>query len=146
MSKSPSFNPQADADTYQGRAFWLAELGFASYADYLASPLWQTVRSKVLRKAKWRCCCCRGRATQVHHSRYHRNDLTGKNGKYLHAICGTCHQSAEFTWRSNKKTDVRQANSRLAYMSEKRSDGMGIMEKVKAVHSQLDAEFDAIFQ
>jgi hypothetical protein len=140
------FNPEAEADTYKGRAFWLSQLGFASYAEYLASPLWQAVRAKVMRKSKGRCCCCRGWATQVHHSRYHKNDLTGKNTKFLHAVCDTCHHSAEFTWRSGKKTDVRQANSRLAFMAAKRDDGMGIMEKAKSTHEQLNTEFDAIFR
>lgn len=145
MKKQRPFNPQAEAASYQGRAYWLASLGFASYAEYLASPLWQAARAKAMRRAKGQCCCCGGRASQVHHSRYHKNDLLGKTTKYLHAICGTCHHAAEFQWRTGKKGNVIQANSKLQYMTQKGDDGLGLMERAKATHETLDAEFDAIF-
>mgnify|MGYP003349376232 len=126
--------------TYKGRQKTLSELGFSSYAEYLASSMWRELRNKVLSHFRWKCFCCGGIATQVHHQRYHRNDLTGKRKKYLKAICGTCHEAIEFTWRSNEKNDLLKANAKMEYLRKS-----GSMKRAREIMEQLDAEFDAIF-
>lgn len=129
------------ADSYRARSYWLKQMGFANYEEYLLSPLWAKVRRKVILRAKGKCVSCGGWATQVHHERYHRNDLLGKNLRFLKAVCGTCHQAIEFTWRNPKKLSVKDANARLRFICE---DGM--MKRAKDVQRALDAEFDSIFR
>ena len=121
--------------TYKGRQKALAQLGFESYAQYLASSRWTELRSQVLVYFGWKCFCCGGRATQVHHQRYHKNDLTGKRRKYLKAICGTCHDAIEFSWIERKKGNLQQANSKLEHLIE-----TGVMKRARITGEELDAE------
>jgi hypothetical protein len=80
---------------YQERNEILRQIGFASYADYLASDLWDGIRYRVLVAARRTCCACGGEASQVHHSRYTEGNLRGRNREDLHAVCRTCHEKAE---------------------------------------------------
>lgn len=74
----------------------LGELGFQTYRDYLHSPLWFTIRNKVLKRAHHRCSCG-ARALQVHHEIYTRENLTGENLEGLAATCDDCHRSEHFS-------------------------------------------------
>ena len=71
----------------------LAELGFRNYAEYLASPLWRSIRQRVY-EAKGDDCqvCGVSRAVEINHERYDRNTLTGKTLKYLVPVCRHCHE------------------------------------------------------
>lgn len=69
----------------------LVELGFATYEAYLASDLWRRVRRAVLNRDRHRCRCG-VKATQVHHRRYAKADLSGQTLRYLVAICEPCHR------------------------------------------------------
>ena len=60
------------------------------YNRYLMSPEWREKRAKVLRKAKYRCKDCGGRAQQVHHKTYKR--LGNERLSDLVALCDTCHK------------------------------------------------------
>lgn len=93
--------------SYQSRAWFLKKLGFKSYRDYLASPIWQRVREKVFRVKGRQCALCSREATQIHHNRYHEADLLGRKLKYIHPICGKCHEQIEF--RSGEKATLAQA-------------------------------------
>lgn len=90
--------------TYASRAWFLKKLGFSSYQDYLNSDLWRQVRERVFLTKGRSCWLCGRHADQVHHTRYHAVDLTGKRTKHVHPICGKCHKEIEFTLDGAKAT------------------------------------------
>ena len=69
-------------------------MGFASYGEYLKSPLWADVRWRVY-AAKGRMClvCKERRATQIHHRQYDIETLKGETLNYLVPICRQCHKA-----------------------------------------------------
>lgn len=69
----------------------LMELGFDTYEAYLFSDLWKGIRRRVLDRDRKRCRCG-ARATQVHHRRYAKVDLSGATLSHLMAICRSCHE------------------------------------------------------
>lgn len=71
----------------------LRSLGFGSYSEYLASPLWRSIRQRVY-EAKGRVCvsCEINAAEDIHHDRYDRDTLVGKTLKYLRPLCRHCHE------------------------------------------------------
>ena len=79
----------------EGRTSWFErrtalELGFDTTRKHLFSDLWKGIRRRVLDRDRKRCRCG-GRATQVHHRRYAKVDLSGL--RFLHlAICRSCHE------------------------------------------------------
>lgn len=75
---------QAEADA-ENQRWW------AWYSDYLRSPRWHAIRSKVLRRAAGMCeGCAEQPATQVHHLTYAHvgNEMLFD----LVAICNDCHE------------------------------------------------------
>lgn len=72
----------------------LKSIGFGCYADYLASPLWASIRSRVY-ASKGRMCldCKMRRATQIHHRQYDLETLKGDTLNYLVPICRQCHRA-----------------------------------------------------
>jgi 5-methylcytosine-specific restriction endonuclease McrA len=59
------------------------------YAEYLNSPRWQAKRSEVMRRDKFTCQGCRGRATLVHHLTY--ANVGDELLFQLIALCDDCH-------------------------------------------------------
>jgi hypothetical protein len=88
----------------------LMSLGFRTYREYLASPLWRTIRLEILKRDKFRCRCG-DRATQVHHTSYSFYVMRGDRPGRLISVCDKCHVNAEFN--SGKKVKVSVANGRL---------------------------------
>lgn len=97
---------------YEARNKLLLALGYASYSQYLASDTWKAIRLHVLDGAAHACYVCRKKATQVHHQKYTQENLTGKNSKWLIALCGGCHRNAEFHPKIGK-TNQGHANKRI---------------------------------
>lgn len=62
---------------YNRRNKVLRGLGFASYEEYLASPLWAEISRRKLDSEGRRCYACGKTATQVHHGDYDRETLRG---------------------------------------------------------------------
>lgn len=91
----------------------IEDMGFASYAEYLRSGLWRSIRARVLKRAKNHCHICHGAATQVHHRRYYRKVMEGKWLSHLNAVCATCHELGEFD-DDGQKVDLYAANDRLS--------------------------------
>ena len=60
---------------------------------YLKSEEWKRKRYVVLKRDKWRCLYCGGRATQVHHTRYAKRNIGKEPIEWLVSICKTCHDS-----------------------------------------------------
>lgn len=107
-----------DLSRYALRDQVLLKMGFASYAAYLQSDLWKSIRSRVLARYRHKCQSCRAAATEVHHKHYSRAVLRGEHIIGLKAICRACHQYIEFD--CGKKTDVPTANERLQAISVKK--------------------------
>jgi hypothetical protein len=82
--------------TYSERNDVLRELGFDSYAEYLKSSLWRSIRLRVYGMKGDNCFLCNNLASQLHHRRYHKNDLIGKTIRYIHPVCEECHKKIEF--------------------------------------------------
>lgn len=95
---------------YEKRGRLLRELGFDSYKTYLSSPLWHSIRAKVL-VGGVKCYGCPGKANQVHHGRYTRENLSGTSLRYLYPICRDCHERIEFE-RGKKKSNSRHLRKR----------------------------------
>jgi hypothetical protein len=100
---------------YAIRAAALAKLGFRSYQDYLASPLWRKIRAKVLPRAGGRCAFCDAPATQVHHRAYTYRVLRGLKPNLLVQCCRPCHKDIEF-WPDGRKRDPFEVRARSRQM------------------------------
>lgn len=70
----------------------LSALGYESYAAYLASKLWEKIRTRVMWEQRRTCQYCGGVATEVHHERYTYENLAGLDLEYLKAACRACHR------------------------------------------------------
>lgn len=91
----------------------LKGLGYSSYRQYLASDVWRKIRSDVLSATK-SCWCCRSKpATQVHHTEYTLENLSGATTSGLVGMCGGCHYGSEFSAKYGK-VDLPYANKRAS--------------------------------
>ena len=79
-------------DDYNARDRVLAEIGFASYSEYLRSTLWRSIRAKV-RERDRNLCLCGNPAAHVHHRNYYRQTMTGECLSALQCVCEACHTS-----------------------------------------------------
>lgn len=95
--------------SYRSRDYFLGQLGFLSYRDYLGSELWRSIRNRVFKIKGRICALCGQEAQAVHHNRYHRNDLTGENLAFVNPICNPCHKKIEF--KEGSKRDLCGAKS-----------------------------------
>lgn len=110
----------------------LRSLGFATYADYLRSPLWRRIRAGFLSWHRY-CFLCPCRAVQVHHIVYSRRNLLGQSTRGLRALCRACHLEVEFD--GDRKRTLREAQLALKKLAWQR-------RKAPApVRSPLDDEF-----
>ena len=129
-------------EDYASRNFTLKKLGFNTYKDYLKSPLWKRIRAKVLTHANYTCEICRSKANQVHHSRYHRNDLLGKTLKFLHALCEDCHYNVEF--KKGEKLSLKNAVEKQKGLTQKAQKQRETESYVQNHYGWLDEEFFSI--
>jgi hypothetical protein len=97
---------------YEVRNETLKRMGFNSYREYLESPLWKSIRAKVLARDRCKCLKCGQEAREVHHKSYERGVLLGWASKRRHLIslCRACHEGAEFC--DGRKTKLSEANAR----------------------------------
>jgi hypothetical protein len=107
---------------YNRRNKVLRGLGFASYEEYLASPLWAEISRRKLDSEGRRCFACGRPAAQVHHGNYAENTLRGPGpvleveGDWrwrlwlesveLYAVCATDHEWAEYYLGAKLPPDV----------------------------------------
>lgn len=117
----------------------LASMGYATYADYLASPLWATIRKRVFARSN-ACEFCGDRATQVHHSSYHRSVLDGSNLTQLHAVCRECHLYGEYG-DAGAKMFPAEATQRMRDRTSAERDTARLLE---AQAASLDEEFRSL--
>lgn len=103
--------------------FVLRAYGFASYAEYLQSNTWQTVRQQVLVNTTCHCGCGQT-ANQVHHKRYTEANLVGASTKGMIAICAGCHHAIEFV--EDRKAKLHEANSQLRERQNENVAGLDV--------------------
>lgn len=75
---------------------WLFEVKRKQRIDhyrisYLKSDAWKRKRYVVLKRDNWRCVCCGGRATQVHHKKYAKYNIGKEPIEWLVSVCKSCH-------------------------------------------------------
>lgn len=117
----------------------LASMGYATYADYLASPLWATIRKRVFARSN-ACEFCGDRATQVHHSSYHRSVLDRSNLTQLHAVCRECHLYGEYG-DAGAKMFPAEATQRMRDRTAAERETARLLE---AQAASLDEEFRSL--
>ena len=123
--------------TYQGRNEILRGMGYESYAIYLLSPLWVSIRKKAFQRSCGLCVLCREVANCVHHRGYGKRVLSGRDLSPLMPLCGSCHQKVEFK-SSGKKRSLVQAQTRFnaLYSGVKRGRGYVPVIQCKGVGCQ----------
>ena len=100
---------------YEERDATLRKLGYANYAEYLASSLWRKIRERVLTDNDRQCVVCGERAEHVHHTSYAKQVLTGQDISSLLPLCPTCHEIGEFD-SCGRKRPLHRANDYLGYV------------------------------
>ncbi len=95
----PKTNPRLWSDLhnpYRYRDDNLRAMGFPSYADYLQSPLWASIRARVVADAGGVCSGCGAdKGVQVHHRAYDPATLKGEQLHAMSALCFRCHSRME---------------------------------------------------
>lgn len=82
----------------------LTKLCFISYKEYLKSELWKTIKKKVINSNNGKCKYCDRKSTQVHHTSYDFDTMSGKNLRYLHPVCSACHKTGYKKQKAVKPT------------------------------------------
>lgn len=90
--------------SYRQRDETLKKMGFSTYQDYLADPMWGAIKRRCLQLADGKCKICGKAAQTAHHIGYGKDTLLGLNQNALVAVCGRCHRKIEFDKDMNKRT------------------------------------------
>jgi hypothetical protein len=90
-------------NTYAARESKLKELGYSTYSEYLASPLWASIRRSAFTLHGRICSICGEAAAVIHHIHYGWSTLLGWNLKCLVPVCQGCHWQIEFTPDGEKR-------------------------------------------
>ena len=98
---------------YRSRNTILKAMGFRTYALYLKSALWRSIRLRVLASSP-DCFTCGGPAVQVHHTAYDRPTLEGRSLRRLVSLCVPCHRLIEMD--GVRKRTMKQAATKMAQM------------------------------
>lgn len=132
-----------------GRKDILKEIGFGSYAEYLKSDLWRSIRYRVLSQKGRRCKVCRCPATCIHHRAYDEKTMRGETLERLVPLCHGCHLEIEFT--DGRKLSLSEANKKLKDLCKVRRRRTNSHHSTKSVEEpaeefgELDREFRAMF-
>lgn len=94
----------AESTSYAQRNRLVKEMGFESYKHYLQSPLWFSIRSAVFQRDRGQCRACPNPARCVHHNKYTKATLAGKDLAPLFSLCVDCHNAIELG-HGNKNGD-----------------------------------------
>jgi hypothetical protein len=68
------------------------KLGYLHYDHYLSSDLWKEIRSRLLPAY----CECGEQAVCIHHNKYTKEILLGKDLSGLEPLCNKCHYKRHF--------------------------------------------------
>jgi hypothetical protein len=106
---------------YRYRNDNLRRMGFKSFRANLRSPLWASIRARVLEIAPKCQCCFKRPARQVHHRAYDPATLKGESIGCLDALCARCHTLAERpSERQQPYKRLMNANRRIAKKRKRR--------------------------
>ncbi len=90
-------------------------MGYASYQEYLTSPLWSEIRRKVFARDKGLCVLCGMLARDVHHLDYQRQTMLGKSLDRVVSLCSLHHEVIEMDGQSKRSfPDVAKVFDSLA--------------------------------
>lgn len=98
--------------TYKDRDTILQEMGFKSYQEYLASDLWNIIKSVILKRDKGQCRLCSAKTRTVHHISHSLNTFLGKSCGMLVAICPSCRASCE-VGKEGRKLSTREVHKSI---------------------------------
>jgi hypothetical protein len=115
---------------YSKRDDVLKRLGYGSYEEYLASPLWISIRRRAFDKHGRRCVGCKRAATCIHHCSYDEKTLLGESLDRLLPLCGSCHERIEFS-KHGRKRSLADANAELAVLINGRKPKHARKKKAK---------------
>jgi len=101
---------------YAKRNNRLRAMGYASYQEYLNSPLWKSIRSRVLERDKGLCIACGNRASVAHHGNYSHAALSGRSIQGIYSLCNRCHEFIEFD-KDGRKLHLRETHRKLRWKS-----------------------------
>lgn len=83
----------------------LLHLGFHSYAYYLSSPLWASIRLRVIEEKGNKCFVCRDAdCDQFHHMDYSLTVLCGDNIDPIFPVCEDCHGKSHSKHKKTRKS------------------------------------------
>lgn len=109
-----------------------------TYQDYLNGENWKIIREEILKRDNNVCRICKATATLVHHFKYTREILEGKNCAMLVSLCQSCHYKCHHDYEgrtlgpkdSSRKT-TRLLFGRLQKGFSNRNVGIGFAELYK---------------
>jgi hypothetical protein len=87
---------ESKSDFYAERDTSLREMGFETYASYLASDDWAKIKAGVIWSRGSVCRCCLASGTDVHHLDYSLATMRGLKASSLVVLCRRCHEWIEF--------------------------------------------------
>ena len=122
-------------NSYQERNLILSRMGFPSYAEYLKSELWASIRRRGFEKYGHDCIRCGNPAYTLHHTNYSEAVLSGETLDGLVPLCEVCHAGIEFT-SEKKKRSLASANNLIGLRSSPRKKMA--KAKRKHVHAPVD--------
>jgi len=85
------------------------------YNAYMLSPLWKTIRTRVLQRDKGLCLCCGYKASQVHHRNYSADVMSGRNIKPLASLCRKCHDTIHSN-EDGTRCSLHQTDANFMYL------------------------------
>lgn len=100
-SHTPTWRPM-----YYSRSNYITRSKI-TYRDYLASEVWEGIRSRRLAFDHYQCCLCHtGKQLEVHHITY--PEIWGKEDivNDLMTVCHDCHQLIHATDNLNKEAHI----------------------------------------
>lgn len=113
--------------TYADRNQHLRGMGFATYADYLASPLWEGIRRRAYQYHGFKCKLCKkAKADSMHHISYSRVVLEGHDLSKLSPLCDPCHKMVEYN--GDRKRTLVQAQTHYRRLKQQMSNKSGVLK------------------
>ncbi len=105
---------------YGQRRRVLLGMGYATYGEYLGSPLWKTIRARVLAAKGRSCWVCDDPAAAIHHTSYNGLVMQGLDLSHLFPLCEACHRAVEFD--GDRKRTFHEARVLFARLVECRRE------------------------
>lgn len=89
----------------RGEAIRILALRGMSYARYLRTNHWHSVRTRAMRKTSWQCVACNSNASEAHHVEYKRKGF--ERIEDVVATCRSCHMAWHQTWNLQVRESLK---------------------------------------